>query len=288
MQQMRAVDYFLAVRELSQAEGGRFDNAYDAGSCIRLRLRKQGNEFNLIIEPGVRLHLSRHFQAPQEKPSSFVLKIRSELDNAVLDKAEQLHHDRIVALHFLAKGGKRTLVFEQFAKGNAHLLDENGKVIRQMRSIELGGRKLHAGAAYEPPVQGDAAGKIMAAVKEWEGKEPKPVVYYDEEGGALAFALEPLDKAQGEAKPFSSLSEALDAYYKDFVEPKKAPSGAVAKQASKLRHSLEEQKKRLPELEKEEAEAKRAGELIYEQFEKVESALAKAKERKEKAVELEL
>ena len=208
----------------------------------------------------------------------------------MLDKCEQLHFDRIVALHFLAKGGKRTLVFEQFAKGNAHLLDENGKVIRQMRSIELGGRKLHAGAVYEPPAQGDASDKIATAVKAWADKQPDAVVYYNEEGGALAFAPEPLEKPPdgSTAKPFSVFSEAVDSYYKDFVETKKAPSGDAGRNVAKLKHSLEEQKKRLVELEKEEAAAKRLGELIYENFEKVQEALAKARGSKEKEIELDL
>jgi predicted ribosome quality control (RQC) complex YloA/Tae2 family protein len=287
MQQMKTVDYFLAVAELAAAEGSRFDNAYDSGNCVRLRLRKQGNEFNLLIEPGVRLHLSHFFAAPQEKPSSFVEAVRRELDNAVLDKSEQLQSDRLVALHFLAKGGKRTLVFEQFGKGNAMLLDERGKVIRQMRSIELGGRKLHAGSIYEPPAQGESSGKIADAVAAWEGKVPRAVVYYDG-SGALSFAAEPVEDAKGEPREFTSFNEALDSYYKDFVETKKSPSGDVAKQFAKLKHSLEEQKKRMVELEAEEAQAKRAGELIFENFEKVEEALAKAKDLKEKEVGLEL
>ncbi len=288
MQSMKAVDYFLAVAELAEAAGSRFDNAYDAGKCVRLRLRKQGNEFNVIIEPGVRLHLSRHFRAPQEKPSSFVEAVRRELDNAVLDATEQLQADRLVAFRFSAKAGRRDLLFEQFGKGNAMLLDENGKVIRQMRSIELGGRKLHAGAVYEPPAQGDGADKIASAVSEWAVKQPKPVVYYDANGGALSFAAEPSAKAgaSGAPKHFTTFSEALDSYYKDFVEPKKAPSGDAGKQVAKLRHSLEEQKKRLVELGEEEASARRAGELIFENFEKVEETLAKASGSKEKEIEL--
>lgn len=148
-QLMGNLDYFYALKELApQLEGARLDGAYDYFGGFRLRFRKEGAQYNLAVELGVRLHLTQKLPESQKEPSSFVKLLRAHLDNAVLEKVQQINFDRLVSLKF---SRRRTLVFEQLGKGNALLLDENGKIIRPMRGEEFSSRKLRKGEIYSPP-----------------------------------------------------------------------------------------------------------------------------------------
>ncbi len=145
---MSNLDYFYQLKELEQLEGARLDGAYDYFGGFRLRFRKEGVQWNLAIELGVRIHLTHKLPESQKEPSSFVKLMRGHLDNAVLEKAVQVNFDRIVSLKF-SRG--RTLVFEQLGKGNTLLLDEKGVIIRPMRGEEFSARKLRKGEIYSPP-----------------------------------------------------------------------------------------------------------------------------------------
>lgn len=148
-QAMSNLDYFYLLKELApQIEGARLDGAYDYFGGFRLRFRKEGMQYNLAIELGVRMHLTSRLPESPKEPSSFVKLLREELDNAVLEKITLINFDRIVSLRF-SRG--RTLIFEQLGKGNLLLLDETGKIIRPMRGEEFSSRKLRKQETYCPP-----------------------------------------------------------------------------------------------------------------------------------------
>lgn len=289
MQLMKSTDYFLAVKEMQELAGSRLDNVYDEANGFRLRFRKAGNEFNVLAEPGVRLHLARFFHSPPATQSSFVQLLRRELENAKLEEVKQINSDRIILFAFVASSKSRSLVFEQFGKGNVLLLDESLKVIRPLRSIELGGRQLRKGAAYSPPAASSGSKKFEEEIQSLEEKNLQPVAYY-ENNSPIAFSAVPLPQFSSlQQKTFPSFSEALDDYYNNFVELKQAaPRTDLHKQLAKLRHSLAEQKKRLAELIAEELQATRAGELIYENYALIERELENAMKKGEKLVALEL
>ncbi len=297
-QLMKSSDYFLAVRELAQElAGSRLDNIYDAPGGFRLRFRKLGGEHNLLAEPGVRIHLTKFISPAPPTQSSFTQLLRRELANALVKKVAQVNCDRIAAFEFLAHGQARQLVFEQFGKGNAFLLDENGRILRQLRSIELGGRKLARGMAYEPPAQGALMQKLSGELAALEKQKIEPTVFYSG-GKPVAFSHSPEVPPKAdfeEKKAFPTFNEALDEYYSNFVQVvEKSGRGAggassgLEKQLSKLEHSLEQMRAGLPELEKEEAAARRAGELIYENYAVVEQALIKGIKKGEKELTLAL
>ncbi len=277
---MKAADYLLAVRELQEVVGARLDNVYDAPGGFRLRFRKQGNEYNVIAEPGCRLHSAAVVPAAPAAQSSFVQLLRKELENARVEEIKQINFDRIIAFTFSSHATIRVLVFEQFGKGNAFLLDEGSRVIRPLRSLELGGRRLRKGVAYSPPEKAAAAQKLADEIKSLENQSLAPSVFYDA-GNAVAFSRssEPAQQAVfDDKKVFPTFNQALDDYYSNFVEAtKQSKPSELEKQLAKLVHSLAEQKKRLAELQGEEAAAKRAGELIYENYALVETELQNAR-----------
>ena len=147
-QSMSNLDYFFLCKELGELVGARLDNAYDYPGGFRLKFRKQGTQYNLVVELGSRIHLSQLLPEAPAEPTSFVKLLRSELENAVLEKLEQINFDRVLALNF---SRQRTLVFEQLGKGNALLLDSENKILRPMRGEEFSSRKLRKGELYSPP-----------------------------------------------------------------------------------------------------------------------------------------
>ncbi len=130
----------------------------------------------------------------------------------------------------------------------------------------------------------------------------EPLVFY-ERGKPVDYGLAAFAKYEGEgfeSRPFASISEALDEFYWSAEHVEQNP------ELEKLGRRLEEQEKRMAELEKEEAAYKADGDYIYSNYEAIERLLKEAKampleelekrlaklkpkvDKKEKTIEIEL
>jgi len=149
MQLMTGVDYFFVQRELSQLEGGFLNKVYDEGGeggKFRLKFNNNG-ERNVRVEVGKRIHLTNLLPPATETQSSFTKLLRQKLDNARLQSVKQVGMDRIISFSF---SNGISLVFESFAKGNAFLLEEDGKIMRLMLK-DSSPRQLQANKQYVAP-----------------------------------------------------------------------------------------------------------------------------------------
>lgn len=144
---MTGLDYFFVQRELSALEGSFLNNVYDEGEAGGKFRLKFNNDRNVRIDVGRRIHFTRLLPPATETQSSFTKLLREKLDNARVASVRQIGTDRIVEFSF-ANGLK--LVFESFAKGNAFLLDENGKILRVMTK-DTSPRLLQSGKQYAAP-----------------------------------------------------------------------------------------------------------------------------------------
>ncbi|NYZ77849.1 NFACT family protein [Candidatus Micrarchaeota archaeon] len=154
-QAMSNLDLFYLLRELNALEGARLAKAYgfapDAPGVFRFKFNTAAGEKNLHVDLNAGLWLTKYLKEAPKQPDAFVVKLRKDLDNAILVSVKQINFDRLVSLEFSSKVGKRILVVEFVGDGNLILLGEDDKIIQVSESRSYAARKLRAGARYAPP-----------------------------------------------------------------------------------------------------------------------------------------
>jgi predicted ribosome quality control (RQC) complex YloA/Tae2 family protein len=135
-QAMSNLDLFYLLRELSALKGARLAKAYgfapDAPGVFRFKFNTAAGEKNLHVGLSFGLWFTKYLKEAPRQPSAFVVKLRKDLENAVVSEVKQINFDRVVSLEFSAKAGaeKRILILEFVGDGNILLLDESGKIIQ--------------------------------------------------------------------------------------------------------------------------------------------------------------
>ncbi|AGK60550.1 putative RNA-binding protein-like protein [Archaeoglobus sulfaticallidus PM70-1] len=133
MKQMSAVDIKAIISELKVIEDGRIDKIYhNPPDEIRIRIRKPGSKFELIIEAGKRIHLTKFPRQAPRIPSSFAMLLRKHLEGGRIRRIYQHDFDRIVFVE-VEREEKKVLIAEIFKKGNVILADENWKIIMPLK-----------------------------------------------------------------------------------------------------------------------------------------------------------
>lgn len=153
-------------------------------------------------------------------------------------------------------------------------------------SIDLGATYieeavLRAGLEPKSKSSGLSKNEVGKLVRAFEFlSNPEPVVYV-KDGQPVEYGLTEFVKYAGfEKERMPTLNEALDRFYS--VPPIEEKASPMDKQRAKLLHRKEEQTKKLEEMLSIASEKKRAGDLIYENYEKVESLLTLVKEARER------
>lgn len=87
----------------------------------------------LIVDPGMRCHLTKYQHEPTPQPSYFVQKLRKYLRNRRATDFWVQPGSRLMVITF--NGGQYYLVFEFFSGGNIILLDESHKILTLHRVV---------------------------------------------------------------------------------------------------------------------------------------------------------
>lgn len=295
---MANLDYAYIIRELKPLEGKHLDKFYELRPGV---FRMKIGSDSVLIELGKRLHITRLLEEAPE-PTGFVMKARKELGGRKLREVRQRGRDRIIIFDF----GGIELIAEMFGGGNL-VIARDGKIISVYEKKEWKGRALKPGEQYSfPPSEekgldeileggGDKSiaaalvplnigityvrkilagagvpeGKKVAELSEAEKKRIREVYAERMENLSPSVAIvggKPSDYSLfGDGEAFETLSAALDACF-----------GAAEEEnpeLKRLEETLAKQEERLRELEAEEKEAKRKGDLIFEKYAEVEAAL---------------
>ncbi len=320
LQKMSSLDYSFVAAELKRLAGSRLAKVYELEpGKFRFKFSKEGSQYHLLAELGVRMHLTKFVEEAPERPTDFAMALRKYLDNAAVAGVRQLNSDRLVEIA-LEKKERYLLVFEMFGtRGNLLLCEADGKIIQPYTTEEKGGRTLKRGLQYHaprpgaglgvPPVyqeevlsraglRGKPPGELGETEKKTAEAElekirscaPEPTVYY-EGGKPVAFSSIGLEKHAGtDAKSFETLSEALDEYYAG-VQPEAAqkPKETAAEKAlKKLEFLAEQQRKTAEENEAKADELKQIGDAIWANLEKADELILKAKKDGKKTIEAEI
>ncbi len=303
---MANLDYSYISTELQPLVGRFFDKFYELRTGVfRLKFGRD----NIIIELGVRLHLTKYIEEAPEA-SNFTMKLRKELKGKKLSALSQHGKDRIIIFDF--EGTQ--LIAEMFGEGNLALV-RDGKILAVYSRKKWKGRELTARAEYAfPPSQTKSMEEIFnsvapigAALRDLNiGMDYARAILADagipdskptnslskEEKNSLESSYKKLMETLspkviyaeenkpagfslfGEGKEFPTLSEALDEYYgiptpQEEAEEKKGKT----EEKERLLRMLETQEKRFEELKKESEEEKKSGDFIYENFEEIQKII---------------
>lgn len=153
MKTMSNVDVFAVAHELDGLlKGARVAKAYqplEDTIILRLHVKEEGR-VDLLIQAGVRVHLTRYPLENPMVPPSFPMLLRKHLKGGIIERVEQYDFDRILKLR-IKRDKIYTLVLELFGKGNIILLDEDDKIILPFRREVWSGRKILPGETYKHP-----------------------------------------------------------------------------------------------------------------------------------------
>lgn len=88
----------------------------------------------LLVESGVRFHLTRYARDKGDVPSGFTMKLRKHLKGKRIDEVLQLGTDRVLVLACGSGEARHHLVVELYDKGNVVLTDANHTILTLLRS----------------------------------------------------------------------------------------------------------------------------------------------------------
>ncbi|AQZ15165.1 TAE2 (YPL009C) [Zygosaccharomyces parabailii] len=137
-QRISALDLQLLAGELqNKLESHRLNNIYNIADSNRqflLKFNKPESKFSVVVDCGLRIHLTNYDRPTPPGPSGFVIKLRKHLKSKRLTALRQVHDDRILVFKFA--DGLNYLVLEFFSAGNVILLDENKKILALQRIVQ--------------------------------------------------------------------------------------------------------------------------------------------------------
>ncbi len=135
---MSSFDIKACVNELQKLVGGKVEKIYHhPPDEIRIRIYA-GEKYDLVIEAGRRIHLTKFPKQSPRFPSPFAMLLRKHLEGARIRKIEQHDFDRVVVIEFERAGERKKLVAELFSKGNIVLLDGERVIMPLKHNIAVG------------------------------------------------------------------------------------------------------------------------------------------------------
>lgn len=137
-QRMTALDVRASVEEMrSSLLGLRLLNIYDiAAKMFLFRFGHGERKRTVLVENGVRMHITELAREKPKVPSQFTLKLRKHVRAWRLSRVTQLQHDRTIDLCFGTFGSEGCfhIIVELFSKGNVILTDYAYSIMMLLRT----------------------------------------------------------------------------------------------------------------------------------------------------------
>ena len=153
----------------SELVGSKVVNVYDIAGKLFLIKFSAGNV--LLIESGLRFHLTEFQRNKAQIPSGWTMNLRKLLKGKTLERIEQVGADRVVMLGF----GQVVIILEMYSKGNIVVCDSDLRVLMLLRSFEF---------AQETQVadetSGTMVGKNLVYPLAVAARVMQPILPYDE------------------------------------------------------------------------------------------------------------
>ncbi|MEM2694692.1 MAG: ribosome rescue protein RqcH [Archaeoglobaceae archaeon] len=298
MKQMSSFDIKACVEELQTLIGGKVEKIYHyPPDEIRIRIYAK-DKFDLIIEAGKRIHLTKFPKESQKFPTPFAMLLRKHLEGARIKAIKQKDFDRVVIIYF-EREKEKEIVAELFSKGNIILMEEN-RVIMPLKEIkkQSSERKLDESKDVVRYLANSGLGGLYAEEvclrtgidkkkRFFELSENEKKLITEEIEKLKNFDLKPqivlkngkyhdvvpmdlLYYQNLEKKFFNSFNEALDDFYSKIA----IESIQESEEIEKLRNRLKIQEETLKEYEREMREYREVADLIYANYQRIEEIIA--------------
>lgn len=150
-------------QKLTPCKIGKMQNISDEEILIHLHTRNDGNQ-KLVINVHSntnRIYLANYIPSIQPEPTNFVMVLRKQLSQGIVESIQQVHYDRILCLNISARNELRDiqkfqLYIELMGKYANMILVKDGIIVDALKRIpvyENAKRLVHPGAKYTYPAQ---------------------------------------------------------------------------------------------------------------------------------------
>ncbi len=152
---MSNIDIRIILPEVQSVAIGAFvKNVYQFDDVFVLKLYKPAEgTTQLLIQPGVRVHLTEFRRNAPKIPPKFCQALRKYIKDKRIIAIEQHDLDRIVTITIGDDEAQYKLVIEVFGNGNLLLLDPDERIFIAMRYKRMRDREVIPKALYEFPPQ---------------------------------------------------------------------------------------------------------------------------------------
>ncbi|MHA1596915.1 MAG: ribosome rescue protein RqcH [Candidatus Asgardarchaeia archaeon] len=150
---MSNIDIALFVKEaMVNINYATLDNVYQLDNGIFLfKMRKKGATFDLLFEPGRRIHLTSYKYNIPKTPPHFCRMLRRFIRRGIVERVYQQDMDRIVVLEIRKGDVLYKLFLEVFGDGNIILVDEENKIRLALRYKRMRDRNILIKETFSPP-----------------------------------------------------------------------------------------------------------------------------------------
>ena len=115
-----------------------------------IKLSKTNHKEFIVIESGVRVHLTEYHREKSDMPNNFTSRMRKYLNKKRLLKVNQIGNDRVIEIQFGNVTERYSLIVDLYSNGNICICDQNYKILMTLRSFtfEKTGDKVAVGELY--------------------------------------------------------------------------------------------------------------------------------------------
>lgn len=249
MKELTAFDVYNLVKEAQILAASKLENIYQTGDkTLYLQFYVSNKPKQLLrIIAGKAFFLTKNRPEFPENIMRFCSYLRKYLAKARIKEIKQIDYERIIKFVFTAKNEDYELFVELFGKGN-FILVKNSKIICVAEEQIWHDREIKSGIPYSYPKINDS----------------KEIFQMQKQKG-LFVSMEKLDE------DFSK-------------ETKSEKTTAKDKEIKKIKTIIEKQTEQLGKILKEAEEHRKKGELIYENYQKLQEIIKKDSSKKSKLV----
>ncbi|MEM2150325.1 MAG: ribosome rescue protein RqcH [Candidatus Bathyarchaeia archaeon] len=155
-EQMSSFDIAAIVAELNGIiKGSRITKIYQIdGKILLLNLHSpKGENLQLLIEAGKRIHLTSYDFEKPKKPPNFCMALRKYLENCVIREVTQYDFERIVEVTVGRGDQNYRLIIEMFDNGNIILVNHENKILHALSYRRMKDRNILRGEEFKYPPQ---------------------------------------------------------------------------------------------------------------------------------------
>ncbi len=156
---MSSLDIYAISKELQGLVGYRVENIYreSTGRFFLFKLKGKGQYRNpfLLIEPGIRLHLTEVKHSVPERPTEKIMVLRNHLKGAEVIGIRQIDFDRLIEITLIGKQQYKVYIEIFGNRPNFVVVGSQNQVISALWFKKMRHRDLLPGKEFElPPSRG--------------------------------------------------------------------------------------------------------------------------------------